>query len=84
MSNKTHEPDTLQAEVDRPYRLLNRDDLRARGIPFSRVHIHRLEKLGRFPRSVAVGQNRRAWLEHEIDAFIAARIAERDAEEAAA
>ena len=33
-----------------------------------------------FPRPVRVGERRRAWIESEIDAWIEARIAERDAE----
>ena len=61
------------------YRLLDRNDLRARGIKYSRPHLDRLMKGGKFPKSIALGANRRAWLEHEIDAFIASRIAARDA-----
>jgi prophage regulatory protein len=61
-----------------PYRLLNRKDLRARGISYFRVHLDRLMKDGKFPKTIALGENRRAWLEHEIDAFIARKIAERD------
>jgi prophage regulatory protein len=61
------------------YRLLDRNDLRARGIKYSRPHLDRLMKGGKFPKSIALGENRRAWLESEIDAFIASRIAARDA-----
>jgi prophage regulatory protein len=36
-----------------------------------------LEKEGKFPRRV--GSNRVAWLESEVEAWVAARVAERDA-----
>ena len=65
------------------YRLLNSDDLRAKGIKFSRMHLYRLMKAGRFPKTIRVGDARNAWIEAEIDAYIAARIAERDAGKAA-
>jgi prophage regulatory protein len=60
------------------YRLLSRDDLRARGIMYSRVHLDRLMKEGKFPRCIALGENRKAWIESEIDQFIARKIVERD------
>jgi prophage regulatory protein len=65
------------------YRLLNRDDLRERGIRFSRAHLHRLILAGKFPSPIKLGENRNAWVESEISNWIAARIAERDAERAA-
>lgn len=34
---------------------------------------------GRFPRPVSVGPARKAWVSTEVDQWIAARIAERDA-----
>lgn len=34
---------------------------------------------GRFPRPVSVGPARKAWVSTEVDEWIAARIAERDA-----
>ena len=53
-------------------------------VGFSAVHIWRLEKRGVFPRRFAIGANSVGWLEFEIDAWIAARAAERDGEAAAA
>lgn len=47
-------------------------------VPFSRQHILRLEKRGRFPRRIRLGDNRVAWLRSEIEAWIASRVAERD------
>jgi prophage regulatory protein len=60
-------------------RLLDRKDLRDRGIKFHRVHIDRLVKAGKFPRPIRVGANRLAWIESEISRWINERIAARDA-----
>jgi prophage regulatory protein len=65
-------------------KLLSYDDLKpAKGIQYSKVQIWRLEKLGKFPKRIEIGPGRRAWAEHEIDAWIASRIAARDNAEAA-
>lgn len=58
--------------------LLSNDDLRARGITLSRVQLWRLERAGKFPKRVRVSPNRIAWLESEIDEYIAERAAERE------
>ena len=50
-----------------------------KGINYSRVHIDRLEKDGLFPRRIKLGQNAVAWFEDELDAWLEARRAERDA-----
>lgn len=47
-------------------------------IPYTRQHVLKLEKAGRFPRRVPVGENRVGWLLSEVEAWIDARIAERD------
>jgi prophage regulatory protein len=49
------------------------------GIPYSPQHIARLEAAGRFPKRIPLGQNRVAWLLSEIDEWLNARIALRDA-----
>jgi prophage regulatory protein len=60
-------------------RLLDYDDLAAKGIRYSRCHFWRLIKAGRFPKPVKLGDGaRNVWIEMEIDAFIKDRIAERD------
>lgn len=60
-------------------RLLDYDGLKAKGFGYSRTHIWRLVKKGHFPRPVKLGDGaRNAWVEEEIDAFIAAKVAERD------
>lgn len=58
-------------------KFLRYEDLKEVGIPFSRVHIDRLQKTGKFPRKVKLGENCAAYLEDEINEWIAARIAER-------
>lgn len=62
--------------------LLDDAGLRLLGIAFSRQHRHRLIQQGRFPRPLKLGENKNAWLASEIHEWIAARIAERDAEAA--
>jgi prophage regulatory protein len=48
-----------------------------KGIPWSRMHIDRLEKAGKFPARVRLGPNTVAWPETEIDAYGEAKLAER-------
>ena len=60
-------------------RLLTYQDLRARGIPWSRVHITRLEAARKFPLHVDLGENTVAWFEDEIDDLLEMKAAERDA-----
>jgi prophage regulatory protein len=50
-----------------------------KGITFSRQHIGRLQKARKFPLSVSFGDNTEVFLEHEVDQWVADRIAERDA-----
>ncbi|WP_210243415.1 AlpA family phage regulatory protein [Mesorhizobium sp. B2-4-14] len=64
-------------------RVLGYDGLKAKGIPYSKPHLWRLCKAGKFPRPVKLGENRIAFVEDEIDAWLAQRVAERDSAEAA-
>lgn len=64
-------------------RLLDYQAIRARGIPWSRVHLARLEAAGKFPLHIDVGENSIAWFEDEIDDFLEAKAAEREAKAAA-
>ena len=59
-------------------RLLDYQALRERGIPWSRVHIARLEAAGKFPLHIDIGENSIAWFEDEIDDFLQAKAAARD------
>jgi prophage regulatory protein len=65
-------------------RLIDKQGLKEKGILFSRQHLHRLIKQGKFPAPIKVGANTNAWPEHEIDQYIEACIAKRDAGRAAA
>lgn len=64
--------------ASRPNRLITKRELRQM-VPYTPQHILRLEKEGKFPRRVQVGPNRVAWVEAEVEAWVAARVAERDA-----
>ena len=59
--------------------LLDLEDLRKRGIKFTRQHLHRLVRNEKFPAPVKVGENTNAWVETEIDQYMKERIAARDA-----
>jgi prophage regulatory protein len=51
--------------------ILRHDDLASKGIKWSRTHIIRLEKAGKFPKRVRIGANSFGYLESEIDDHIA-------------
>jgi predicted DNA-binding transcriptional regulator AlpA len=55
--------------------LITYEALAAKGIHLSKSQLWKLEKKGKFPLRVALSAQRHAWLEHEIDALIASRIA---------
>jgi len=60
-------------------KLVAYDDLKpAKGIPYSKVQLWRLERQKRFPKRISVGPQRYAWVESEIDAWITDRIRARD------
>jgi prophage regulatory protein len=58
-------------------RLLGYADLKSRGIRFSRVHLTRLERAGKFPHHIDLGENSIGWFEDEIDAHLEAKAAAR-------
>jgi prophage regulatory protein len=58
-------------------RLLSFNELRDRGISYSRVQLWRMVRAGRFPAPVKLGPSRSAWVETEVDSWIEARMAER-------
>ena len=47
-------------------------------IPFTRQHVLRLEKAGRFPRRLQIGARRVGWLATEIEDWLAAKINDRE------
>jgi prophage regulatory protein len=61
-------------------RLVSYPQLKSRGIPYSRSHLRRLEASGQFPRHVTLGEGLGAliaWPEHEVDGWIAEKMARR-------
>jgi prophage regulatory protein len=62
--------------------LLGYDDLSAKGIPYSRASIYRKIRNGTFPRPIKLGENKIAWLDHEIDEWIKSLAAARNTEAA--
>lgn len=60
-------------------KILSYDDLKARGINYSKVHLWRLERDKKFPKRVPLSESRHGWLETEIDGWLAERIAARPA-----
>jgi prophage regulatory protein len=59
------------------HKLISYQALAAKGIPLSQCQIGRLERAGKFPRRVPISAARHAWVEPEIDAYVAAKIAAR-------
>lgn len=65
-------------------RLIGMDELHAqKGISYSKSQLFRKIKSNTFPRPIRLGDNRIAFVESEIDAWIEARISERDAQQVA-
>ncbi len=46
-------------------------------VPYTIQHIYRLEKKGKFPKRVHVGENRVAWLQSEISAWMNEKLSSR-------
>ena len=59
--------------------LIPYSDLKAKGVPYSKPHLWRLEKANKFPRRVPIGPSRYGYVEAEIDAYIKGLVAARDA-----
>ncbi|WP_105438482.1 AlpA family transcriptional regulator [Neorhizobium sp. T25_13] len=58
--------------------LLSADDLKAKGIRLSKSQRNVLIKQGSFPPPIKIGGRLVAWSEPEIEAWLRARMAERD------
>jgi len=62
-------PSDVQSDVFVPY-----DDLLSKhGISFTRVHLNRLMRRGRFPSAYALSPNRIAWKLRELEDWKASR-----------
>jgi prophage regulatory protein len=60
-------------------RVLSYPELRERkGIVWSRTHIYRLINAGKFPQPLKLGEGTTAWLEAEVDRWLASHVSERD------
>jgi prophage regulatory protein len=62
------------------HRLLRLGEVQAR-IGLSRSTIYSQIKLGKFPKPVKLGPSASAWVEAEVESWLAARISERNAEQ---
>lgn len=60
-------------------RLITQKQLPDKGITYTPEHIARLEKAGKFPKAVWLSTKRKAWVEAEVDDWIAALVSQRDA-----
>jgi prophage regulatory protein len=60
-------------------RVLRFPEVRAR-VGYSRMHINRLERAGKFPKRVRLGPNSVGWVEDEVETWLAQKIAARDSE----
>jgi prophage regulatory protein len=49
-----------------------------KGITWSRTHVDREERAGRFPQRVKIGPNSIGWVEDEIDQWLAERAQQRE------
>ena len=58
--------------------LLSYRDLREKGIKFHRTHIWRKVKEGSFPPPIKIGAQRNAWIDSEIEEWIAGLVEQRD------
>jgi len=60
-------------------KILSYDDLRTeKGIAYSRVHLWRFERDGKFPKRVPLGQSRHGWVDNEVDDWLLAKMADAD------
>jgi predicted DNA-binding transcriptional regulator AlpA len=63
----------------KPAKLLRYCDLKEKhNITFSRRHLRRLEDTGKFPRRIHIGPKTPAWIESEVDGYLAELMSSRD------
>jgi prophage regulatory protein len=60
-------------------KFLDYDDLRERGIKYSRPHLWRLWTAGKFPKPIKLSSSRNAWEEDVIDRWMEDTAAEKSA-----
>jgi prophage regulatory protein len=71
-------PDAM-ATAPPPRLLVNLNELSLLGINYSKAQLYKLMADGKFPRLIKTSTHRRAFLFSEIEAWLAKRVAERDA-----
>jgi predicted DNA-binding transcriptional regulator AlpA len=84
--NKVNQPanDNIAPKIaandnHKPIKLLRYCDLKdTRGITYSRRHLRRLEDTRKFPMRRMIGPKTPAWVESEVDGYLAAIVASRD------
>lgn len=59
----------MLSETEAAMRLLSFKQVREK-VLYCRAHIDRLEKAGKFPKRVRLGQGRVGWWEHEVDEWL--------------
>jgi prophage regulatory protein len=64
-------------------KLIAMNALGDRGIPYSRAHLYRLIRAKKFPQPIRLGENRIAFIEDEIDAWLEGKRTQRGAPQAA-
>ena len=62
----------MKPELELPNSLIDAKE-RRRLVPFSDMHVWRLERDGKFPKRIKIGPNRVAWQLSEILAWIEAK-----------
>jgi|SoiMethySBSTD1v2_1073268.scaffolds.fasta_scaffold2855698_2 prophage regulatory protein len=67
----------MEIPTDKKPRLSTWPELKQLGVPHSRRQVDRLEAANQFPKRVAIGDYRVAWVTEEIVAHVEARIAAR-------
>jgi prophage regulatory protein len=68
---------THRRTVAEPTAIIRQPEVSSR-TGYSRPSLYRLEKEGRFPRRVKLGDRAAGWVAGEIEAWVQARIAARD------
>jgi prophage regulatory protein len=59
-------------------RVLSYPELKAKGVRYSKPHLHRMIKAGTFPKPINLGPNAVAFIEEEVDAWLKSKRDERD------
>lgn len=78
MSDTTTSTSGMQPAPSATPVFLSRKEVERR-TTYNKTYIYAKIRAGDFPKPVTIGANRVAWVESEIDAWMRARIAERDA-----